>query len=264
MTETMFQRLSRYYKDNGILSTSFTCPHRKECSGGSPKFTGPKSAFVSTGYENKSSSLPRLLFLSLDSGSGHRNDRNRLPEALRQQEETERDVLALPKHKHWYRTHELAWYIFKRFDPDIRLENAKGYFAHANSAKCCMNKPGRKQADKVLFRNCREYLEGELEILCPDVIVTQGAEAKKAVASFYKPLKCIDEYASIISINSRKVFWLHTHHPSGWGAFNRQRDCNKIRNLALGWDRDFALGWDKYSCMIHEFIKSGEKEESRV
>lgn len=256
MAEIMLQRLRRYYEDNGILSTSFACQHKEQCSAGSQKFTGPKSAFVSTGYENKSSDLPRLLFLSLDSGDGDKDDRKRLPEALRQQEEIERDVLALPQHKHWYRTHELAWYIFKRFNPGIKLEDAKGYFAHANSAKCCMNKPGRKQADKVLFRNCRKYLEGELEILCPDVIVTQGVEAKKAVASFYKPLERIDEYASIISINSRKVFWLHTHHPSGWGAFNRQRNYSKIRNL--------ALGWDKYSCMIHEFIKSSEKEESRT
>ena len=146
MTETMFQRLYRYYKDNGILSTSFTCHHKEQCKGGSKEFTGPKSAFVSTGYENKSCNLPRLLFLSLDSGDGDKNDGNRLPEALRHQEEIDRDVLALPKHKHWYRTHELAWYIFKRFDPCIRLEDAKKHFAHANSAKCCMNKPGEKKS----------------------------------------------------------------------------------------------------------------------
>lgn len=254
MAETMFQQLYRYYEDNGILSTSFTCPHKEQCSSSSPKFTGPKSAFVSTGYENKSSNLPRLLFLSLDSGSGDRNDRKRLPETLRRQEETETDVLALHKGKHWYKTHELAWYIFRQFDPSMRLEEAKGYFAHANSAKCCMNKPGRKQADRILFKNCQKYLKGELEILCPDIIVTQGAEAKKAVASFYEPLERFDEYASIIHMNSQKVFWLHTHHPSGWGAFNRQRNFDK--------DRDLALGWDKYSRKIYEFIEADKEEES--
>ena len=254
MTETMFQRLRRYYEDNGILSTSFTCPHKEQCSAGSQKFTGPKSAFVSTGYENKNSDLPRLLFLSLDSGDGDKDDRKRLPEALRRQEEIERNVLALPKHKHWYRTHELAWYIFKRFDLDIRLEDAKRHFAHANSAKCCMNKPGRKKANTILFRNCQKYLEGELEILCPDVVVTQGAEAKKAVGSFYELLERIDEYASKIRMNSREVFWLHTYHPSNWGAFNRQRNFDKTRN--------FALGWDKYSLMIYEFIEAGNKGES--
>ncbi len=254
MTETMFQQLYRYYKDNGILSTSFTCSHKEQCGSGSLEFTGPKSAFVSTGYENKSCNLPRLLFLSLDSGDGDKNDRNRLPEALRQQEETDRDVLALPKHKHWYRTHELAWYIFKRFDLGIRLEDAKKHFAHANSAKCCMNKPGRKKANSILFRNCQEYLPGELEILCPDIIVTQGAEAKEAVGVFYRTRKAIDEYASIIKMDGREVFWLHTYHPANGGAFNKQRDFDKTRSL--------ALGWDKYSDKIHEFIEAGKKEES--
>ena len=254
MAETMFQQLHRYYEDNGILSTSFTCPHKEQCSGSSKEFTGPKSAFVSTGYENRSSNLPRLLFLSLDSGDGDKDDRKRLPEVLRQQEEIEREVLTLPKHKHWYRTHELAWYIFKRFCPSIRLEEAKEHFAHANSAKCCMNKPGRKQADKVLFKNCQKYLPGELKILRPDVIVTQGTEAKKAVESFYEPLEQVDEYASTIQMNSRKVFWLHTYHPGNWGRFNRQRDFDKARNLALGWDR--------YSRMIYEFVEAGKKEES--
>ena len=251
MAETMFQRLSRYYQDNGILSTSFTCRHKEECSRDSEKFTGTKSAFVSTGYENKSCGLPRLLFLSLDSGDGDKDDRSRLPKAVRQQEEIERNVLALHKGKHWYKTHELAWYIFKRFRSSIKIEEAKEHFAHANSAKCCMNKPGRKQADRILFRNCRDYLPCGLEILRPDVIVTQGAEAKKAIESFYKPLKCIDEYASIIRMNSRKVFWLHTYHPGNYGRFNRQRDFDKTRNL--------ALGWDKYSHMIHEFVKADQK-----
>lgn len=251
MAETMFQRLRRYYEDKGILSTSFACPHKKQCSAGSPGFTGPKSAFVSTGYENKSSDLPRLLFLSLDSGDGDKDGRKRLPETLRKQEEIERDVLALHKGKHWYKTHELAWYIFKWFNPDIKLEDAKRHFAHANSAKCCMNKPGRKQADRILFKNCKKYLEGELEILCPDVIVTQGSEAKKAVGSFYEPLKRIDEYASIIGMNSRKVFWLHTYHPGNWGAFNRQRNFDKAQNL--------ALGWHEYSRKIYEFVEAGNK-----
>ena len=251
MAETMFRRLYRYYEDNGILSTSFTCPHKEQCGGDSRKFTGPKSAFVSTGYDNRNSGLPRLLFLSLDSGDGDEDDRNRLPEALRQQEEIERDVLALPKPKHWYRTHELAWYIFRRFDPGIRIEDAKRHFAHANSAKCCMNKPGRKKANKVLFKNCQKYLPGELEILLPDVIVTQGAEAKDAVESFYEVLKRIDEYASTIRMDSRKVFWLHTWHPGNWGAFNKQRNFDKIQNR--------ALGWDKYSDMIYEFVKTNQK-----
>lgn len=244
----MLRELSRYYEDNGILSTSFTCSRKDLCKGDCAEFTGPKSAFVSTGYER--GDLPRLLFLSLDSGDGDENDANRLPEAVRGREETERDVLALPRNRHWYRTHELAWYVLSRFDPGLGLEEAKGYFAHANSAKCCMNRPGRKKASAVLFRNCREYLRGELAILRPDVLVTQGAEAKEAVECLYGTLGSFDEYASKIEMDGRRVFWLHTYHPACWGSFNRQRDFDKTRARARGWER--------YSRMIREFVERKE------
>jgi len=244
MSETMLRRLSRYYEDKGILSTFFTCPHRTDCKGDCAEFTGPKSAFVSTGYER--GNLPRLLFLSLDSGDGDQNDKNRLPETVREQEEVERDIFTLPKNRHWYRTHELAWYVLSQFDPGIRLEDARKHFAHANSAKCCMNKPGRKKAAAVLFRNCRKYLRGELEILRPDVLVTQGAEAKEAVKSLdYKVLESIDEYASKVEMDGREIFWLHTYHPACWGRFNGQRDFDGTSGR--------ARGWEKYSRMIREF-----------
>ena len=169
---SMLQELESYYKENGILSTSFTCCYKDMCKGNCANFTGPKSAFVSTGYEHHD--LPRLLFLSLDSGSGDQNDENRLPTAVRKQEEIDCDVSQLPKGKHWYLTHELAWYILKRFDSQIKIEDTHRYFAHANSAKCCQNNPGNRQANKILFKNCKGYLTGELEILRPDIIYHAG------------------------------------------------------------------------------------------
>jgi uracil-DNA glycosylase len=42
-----------------------------------------------------------------------------------------------------------------------------------------MNKMQRKKANAVLFRNCKEYLEGELAILRPAVVVSQGNEASR-------------------------------------------------------------------------------------
>jgi hypothetical protein len=243
----MLDELENYYKDNGILATSFTCAYKANCMGDCAEFTGPKSAFVSSGYEQNS--LPRLLFLSLDSGSGDKNDENRLPLAVRKQEEIDRDVLSLHKNKHWYRTHELAWYVFRHFDKGIKIQEAKQYFAHANSAKCCMNKAQRKKANAELFKNCKMYLRGELNILSPDIIITQGNEAKEAIWSLRdKVINRIDDYASIIELNNRFVFWLHTYHPNNWGAFNRQRDFDKTN--------DVAKGWIKYSGLMHEFIQN--------
>jgi Uracil DNA glycosylase superfamily len=240
----MLKKLEGYYKQNGILATDFFCKHKSECSNGCENFTGPKSAFVSSGYEK--GSLPRLLFLSLDSGSGDKIDENRLPYAVRKQEEELRDVFALPKHKHWFRTHELAWYIFKKFNKSLKIEEAKGYFSHANSAKCCMNNSQRKKADKILFKNCQKYLKKELEILEPKIIVTQGNEAKDAVLKILESRIKIDDFASIININNRETFWLHTYHPNNWGAFNKHRHLNKETGI--------AEGWELYAEHIYKFI----------
>ena len=241
----MLKQLENYYKKNGILATSFTCSHRDECSAGCEGFTGPKSAYVARGYEK--GTLPRLLFLSLDSGSGNKIDEERLPQAVRNQER-KTDVLALHKHKHWFRTHELAWYILRRFKSDLRIEEAKDYFSHANSAKCCMNNPQRKKANKALFKNCKKYLKKELGILIPDILITQGSEARLAVSqSMDLQSKEVDEFASIISLNGREVFWLHTYHPNNWGAFNRHRNFNKQTGV--------AEGWEFYATRIFRFVK---------
>jgi hypothetical protein len=52
-----------------------------------------KEAFVSSGYENHE--LPRLLFLSLDSGKGDRKDKNRMLENVREQEEINFNIESL-------------------------------------------------------------------------------------------------------------------------------------------------------------------------
>ena len=214
--------------------------------GGCAEFTGPKSAFVSTGYE--ANKLPRLLFLSLDSGRGEAKDTERLPLAVRQQNEDDRDTLSLHKHKHWYRTHELAWYILKIYKPDLRVEDAKHFFAHANSAKCCMNKNQKKKADRILFKNCQEYLGEEISILDPKIIVSQGNEAKFGIEKFKeRSIKSFDQFAQIIELNGKPIFWLHTYHPNNWGAFNRQRNFDKLKNE--------ATGWVHYANLIHSFIK---------
>ncbi len=243
----MLAKLEDYYRSEGILATEFSCPHKDQCSDGCDDFTGPKSAFVSTGYD--SHLLLRLLFLSLDSGMGDNNDLNRLPIAVRYANEHERETLTLPKHKHWYRTHELAWYILKKFKPDLEIQHVKHYFAHANSAKCCMNKKQKRKADKILFKNCQQYFGKELEILDPIVIISQGNEAKFAVQAFTdQTIRSYDEFAQIIEIHGKSVFWLHTYHPNNWGAFNRQRQFN--------WDTNIAEGWIRYADKIRRFVNT--------
>ena len=214
--------LQRYYANHGILATRFACPHKNACRGNSERFTGPKSAYVGECYENAHAcGLPRLVFVSLDSGSAEANPMKRLPEAVRH--ETISGCLG-PKNRHWYRTHELGACIFNRIlGTCMTPRQAQPYFAHANSAKCCQNKPGRRQADRRLFENCRRYLPGELDLLRPDVIVTQGNPAKSGLASVvgFSPPK--SRFTTRARLGEREVFWLHTYHPAAFGWFYRQR-----------------------------------------
>lgn len=228
----MLKYLEDYYKKYGILSTHFTCIHKNDCMDDCQEFTGPKSSFVSSEYEK--GNLPRLLFLSLDSGSGEKNPLDRTPIAVRNIEE-KRNIMALAPYKHWFRTHEIALHFLNKFTDQIKIEDdVKKYFAHANSAKCCMNKPNKQQANDILFENCRKYLPEELKILNPNIIVTQGNAAKKAIEQFIqKVLRKYDFYCQLIVLNDREIFWLHTYHPRDAGRFNEQRINSNL--------------WEKYS-----------------
>ena len=180
--------------------------------------------------------LPRLLFLSLDSGSAHKDPTKRTAEAVRNAELRDCVSSRLRKHKnkHWYRTHEMALKLLHPFDENLTIDNLHCHFAHVNSAKCCQNKLRRGQANAVLFKNCRGFVVGELEVLAPDVVVTQGGWAKAAVRD--KIEKCRRETAetryrrdALIETGLLKLgggspaLWLHTHHPSSYGWFNPQR-----------------------------------------
>ena len=245
----MLNKLKRYYRSEGILATHFTCPHRTDCSKRCrDTFTGPKSAFVSTGYED--GNLPRLLFVSLDSGSAEREPAERHPDAVRRQMEGV-DVGCLRRRKptrHWYRTHELAWNILRQFDTNLEIEEVKYCFAHANSAKCCENLPGGRQAHPRLFRNCRRYLAGEVRALRPVIIVTQGDAAKRGLRPILDVMKPIDEFSCIARFDGRLLFWLHTWHPRRFGDFYKQRGIEH--------EDGRCEGWQEYAVLIKEFVTS--------
>lgn len=228
-----------YYEEKGILATRFTCTYQDECCGALKRFTGPKSAYLGERFENaRSLGLPRLVFVSLDSGSGETNPANRLPDRVRRQM-IEEGVGR--RNRHWYRTHELAACIFNRIlGTCMTPRQAQPYFAHVNFAKCCQNNPGRRQANAKLFKNCRPYLSGELEILSPDVIVTQGVLARTAVSSVVGCSLPEFQFTCRPQLVAREVFWLHTHHPSAFGRFNLQRRqwgdfAEEIKRLVDEW-----------------------------
>jgi len=222
----MLKSLDAYYQHNGISPLHFCCRHWQACSEGNQRITQAKSAFVGTCYEK--GVLPRLLFLSLDPGCSDSEPQRRTVECVRSLEENECKVAELEKQRHWYRTHELALILLNKFQADMRIENSHLYFAHTNSAKCSMNNKNHKQAKNKIFKNCREYIGGEITILKPDILVTQGKFAKVAVEKVLGIPEGSDDSQvwsyKWVHIGGKKTLWFQTYHPRNFGKFNQQKD----------------------------------------
>jgi Uracil-DNA glycosylase len=100
-----------------------------------------------------------------------------------------------------------------------------------NSAKCCHNNPQRGKAATVLFNNCRSFIPGELRILQPDIIVTQGAEARDVIVKECKVVRherkevegAIYETGLVQLTPEKQSVWLSTYHPNNYGKFHPQR-----------------------------------------
>jgi hypothetical protein len=142
---------------------------------------------------------------------------------------------SLHRGKHWYLTHQLAFYILRRFQPNLKIEDARHYFAHANSAKCNQGKVQNAQADSVLFQNCRSHLRAELMTLRPEIIVTQGSQAKWALEAVTEQHQVLEDGVAVRRLDGRPMLWLHTFHPRYFGGFSRQRAVKE--GVATGWER---------------------------
>ncbi|NQU05443.1 MAG: hypothetical protein HQ568_05060 [Calditrichaeota bacterium] len=242
----MLKQLKKYYEDNGISAINFNCKHEEICRGSCADFTTAKEAFVGSEYEK--GSIPRLLFLSLDSGGGCKDPQNRTIEKV-SEIKPGRDVSKFHKGRHWYKTHELALKLLEQFSENLSIDNIADYFAHTNSAKCCMNKERRKMANERLFSNCREYLSGEIAIFQPDILVTQGKMAQVAIEKSYTG-KIEDTESSldvndlckfkVVEISDRhNALWIPTDHPSYFKRFWKQyHNC-----------------WSIYENEVMEFMK---------
>ena len=210
--------LRDYYKHRGLLSTSFTCRSKRACALAKTD-GGPKSAFVGSYY---GLGLPRLLFISLDAGEA-KPCAERTPEAVRN--ELERvDTRELVQNRHWYRTLELALAILRQFDSRLCLDTITPHFAHTNASKCCPREGGN--ASPVAYLNCHRYLPGEIKVLNPDVVVTQGKEAKVGIEALLEsPIK--DGIAAEVLLCGRRRFLLRTDHPRYAKGFYRQREQSR-------------------------------------
>ena len=112
----------------------------------------------------------------------------------------------------------------------------KTLFAHTNSAKCSMMKG--TQSDPRLFENCRPFIVKEVEILEPDVIVTQGDDAKSVIKAGF-PKETPDRRGArrrtragsegcpfwTLDFGDKQALWFHTYHPRFGGFWRQKREC---------------------------------------
>ena len=250
----MIEEIKDYYDEKKISPLNFDCKHYPSCvSRAEDKMKFTKGHGIWVGAEYEEGTVPRLLFLSLDSGSAEPDPNQRTMEAA-----MEWNLRWLPgkgdKPKHWYRTQQFAWHIFNEinkafgidldigrvddnfdFNPVTEVHKIKPFYAAANSAKCCMNNERRSQADGKLFENCRVYVQGELSLLDPDIIVTQGKYARKVVEGM-KTERIVqrrniswastreNDYHVIEMMNGKVILWIHHYHPNNYGTFKKNRD----------------------------------------
>lgn len=187
ISESMLDKLDRYYQSQGISALGFNCKHREACSSDCKgQMVSVPESYVGAEYE--AGTLPRLLFVSSDT-----NDVKWLkdhPEygTLREIRKLMWDNKNKPlKHQgHWHKTLELAQallapYAKERLGKVIEFNDFVGYIANVRSTRCKDISIGTREGDPRMFLNCIGFLKGEIEALCPDIIVTQGTRAKKAL-----------------------------------------------------------------------------------
>lgn len=213
--ERLVAQLDTYYRRHGIHPLAFACPHRASCSAGCRNFTEARASLIGHRYGDPI----RVVVLSLDPGAGWPNPNDRTFEGVVARVARD-DPDRLPKHKHWYRTYETVAALLSCFSGErVEPRDAAGRFAHVNAAKCSHNLPHNGQAPARVFRNCRAFLQEELTMLAPDIVVTQGQRAAKVVAPWVRSGR-----KNVLEICSHGAYWLELVHPTAWGgAYGEER-----------------------------------------
>ena len=109
-----------------------------------------------------------------------------------------------------------------------RIKSVEPYFAHVNIAKCSMNNPGKKKANRKVHERCSSsYLLEELKVLNPDILITQGDPTNEimGVLLIDRPfLKTELPSAFNTTIKKHSVLWLPMPHPPYGGISKIRKD----------------------------------------
>jgi hypothetical protein len=265
MTSKYQKILNGFYQTKHIHPEDFHCLQQNTCRqyAYQGNMTETKMSMVGSLYGEK---YPRIVVVSLDPPSGKNKEnelKNKRWEFIDPHQRTtefvssthEKDDFSVDKvNTHWamtqiivkdilelwgYKAHPNAAVVLEEYGGRIK-ENVSAYFAHVNVAKCSMNNEGQRKGSVVVHQTCsKAYLQEELILLEPDILITQGADTNEILGRILVGREMLISDLpknQRITLGGNQILWLPMHHPA--------RQLDKIRALWPTYLRDINL-WVK-------------------
>jgi hypothetical protein len=254
-------RIAEYYLQKHIHPEHFQCIYRNVCRNHANhgKMTEAKMSMVGSRYGEN---YPKIVVVSLDPPSGKIDDASdprwhftepyqRTTQYVSALHEKDNYTVDRPN-PHWAMTQIIVKDIIEMYGFRAQrnaavvlesysgrpIENVSAYFCHVNVAKCSMNNEGQRQANEEVHNRCSHYLNDELTILKPDILISQGASTNKLLGTrlIKREIKVSDlPFIKVINFNGLPVLWMPMHHPT--------QQINKIRAL-----------WPEYKQTVQKHI----------
>lgn len=265
---SMELQLSKYYERNGISPEDFRCPHQAWCESycTSGNFQTPnEGARVSDFYQDRAylnHHIPRIVVISLSAP---------VPEPkAKPNGHIERDDNNGPLNPHWIETLAMVRSLLNAFlekdlpgparrSEDESTKQVEKLFVHLRTAKCSSQ---QNEEDYRVYETCGHYLGGELRILKPNVIITQGAKARDQLEKHLirkKVVKVIETRGKPLHIHAvtlddeRKACWIPTIHPTvPNNSYSLQVDSENGKPRSTM--KKYLLKCGRFIKCIHEFL----------
>lgn len=241
METNLRTQLNDFYQQQKIHPVGFDCKHKKYCSQYSTlEMTEAKMTMVGSQYGRK---YPRIAIISLDPPNDgketFKSPENRTVEYVTRYHESEDYRINRPN-IHWAMTQIIVKDLLVMFGYsaqsnsavvhesiiDRYIENVSAYFVHVNVAKCCMNNKGKVQAARQVHQMCgNSFVHKELDILLPEILISQGKDANQIVGDLFglTGIEDLLPITKIVQIGSRQVLWLPMDHPARYTGKIHQR-----------------------------------------
>lgn len=166
--------LAEFYLDNGLLPNSDQCQNEAQCG----KEASPRKLWKGAGAHvgSKYGAPYRIVVVSLDRGDG---DQNKESGDIEKRSVEIEKIWNEKLNQHMSGTKRLLEAILKNIYTE---ENLFSHYAMTNSAKCCGADKSMSSVPEALYWNCAEFSRCEIQLLDPELVVTQG---KMALCGLY-------------------------------------------------------------------------------